>query len=267
MRKKLSVFSFLAALFALLLCGCSDNVKTTKTTLPTLIIGSDFYSPYVYVDDNGGYAGIDVEIAEEACRRMGVKPVFKQIAWQDKDAFLSSGSVDCLWGSFSMNGRENDYAWAGPYMRSKQVVVVNESSDMYRLGDLNGKSVAVQNSSKPEKIFLNDELSGVSVKRVYSFSDISTVFAALKKGYADAAAGHETACRDYVKNISGDYRILDGVLLASRLGVAFNKETGQQTADKLSGVLKEMKEHGAIKSILEKYDLDIDFALGEDDMQ
>lgn len=267
MRKKLSVFSSLAALFALLLCGCSDNVKTAKTALPTLTIGSDIYSPYFYVDDDGGYAGIDVEIAKEACGRMGVKPVFKQITWQNKDEILGSGSVDCLWGSFSMNGRENDYAWAGPYMRSKQVVVVNASSDMYKLEDLNGKSVAVQNASKPEQIFLNDELPGVSVKRVYSFSDISTVFAALKKGYADAAAGHETACCDHIKNISGSYRILDGVLLASRLGVAFNKETGQQTADKLSGILKKMKADGAIKSILEKYDLDIDFALGEDDMQ
>ena len=172
--------------------------------------------------------------------------------------------MDCLWGSFSMNDREDEYAWAGPYMHSRQVVAVNATSDIYSLCDLNDKCIAVQNGSKPEMLFLTDAVPGVSVKKVYSFSTMPSVFAALKKGYVDACAGHETACRDHMKNITGDYRILDEILLKADLGVAFNKETGGEQAAELTAVLEEMKKDGTIRSILEKYDLDVDFALKGD---
>lgn len=64
-----------------LLSGCTGADSPEKTTeKETLTIGSDIYSPYFYPDDNGDFAGIDVEIAEEACRRLGVTPEFKQIS-------------------------------------------------------------------------------------------------------------------------------------------------------------------------------------------
>ena len=93
---------------------------------------------------------------------------------------------------------------------------------------------------------------------------MQSVFAALKKGYVDACAGHETACREYMKNAYADYRILDEILLKADLGIAFEKNTGTEQAAALTNVLEEMKEDGTIRSILENYDLDADFALGED---
>lgn len=266
MRKAINQLGALClAVMFIFLLGC-DKDSPQPEGLPngTLTIGSDIYSPYIYLDDNGNYAGIDVEIATVACRRLGMKAEFKQIMWQNKDALLAEGAVDCLWGCFTMNGREDEYAWAGPYMRSRQVVVVYTSSDIYTLGDLNGKRIAVQNASKPEGIFLTDSVPGVSVKKVYSFSTMQSVFAALKKGYVDACAGHETACREYMKNAYADYRILDEILLKADLGVAFEKNTGTEQAAALSAVLREMKEDGTIRSILANYDLDADFALGED---
>ena len=259
---------FALCLAVICLSGCAKNKPQQKEPLNgSLTIGSDIYSPYFYLDDNGNYDGIDVEIAIEACRRLDMKAEFKQINWQDKDVCLNDGTVDCLWGSFTMNGRENEYAWAGPYMHSKQVVAVNASSDIYSLKDLNGKLIAVQNASKPEALFLTDSVPGVSIKKVYSFSTMASVFASLKKGYVDACAGHETACRDHMKNIWGEFRILDEALLKADLGVAFNKETGAARAAKLTAVLKEMKSDGTIRKILEKYDLDIDFALNGEEKQ
>ena len=38
-----------------------------------------------------------------------------------------------------MTDREDEYHWAGPYMRSHQVVAVNEDSDIQTLEDLEGK--------------------------------------------------------------------------------------------------------------------------------
>lgn len=256
------IIAIMLAAVCVFLSACTDKAQETEA-FPngTLLIGSDIYSPYFYLGDDGSFTGIDVEIATEACRRLGMKAEFQQISWQNKEEYLEEGAIDCLWGSFSMNGREEDYAWAGPYMHSKQVVAVLKSSDIYKLKDLNGKRISVQNGSKPDGLFSADAVKGVSVKRVYTFATMSTAFAALKKGYVDACAGHETALRDYIKNVSGDYQILDEFLLAADLGVAFQKESGQEQAEQLAAVLNEMKSDGTIRKILEGYDLDIDFAI------
>ncbi len=73
---------------------------------------------------------------------------------------------------FSIDGRENEYNWTEPYMISRQVVAVNRSSDIYRLSDLEGKTIAVQSTTKPESIFLERTDSRIPlVREVYSLED------------------------------------------------------------------------------------------------
>jgi len=96
-----------------------------------------------------------VEIATEAFRRMGYAARFEPIDWEQKTNLVESGTIDCIWGCFSMDGREEIYRWAGPYMVSRQVVAVDADSSIRTLGDLAGKTVAVQSTGKPEEIFLS----------------------------------------------------------------------------------------------------------------
>ena len=74
-------------LFAVLFSGCGKPAKKPKDPqpeLPVLKIGSDEYSPYFYMSDDGSFTGIDVELATEACRRIGYKAEFHQISWRRK---------------------------------------------------------------------------------------------------------------------------------------------------------------------------------------
>ena len=176
---------------------------------------------------------------------------------------LNNGDIDCLWGSFSMTGREDAYSWAGPYLKSRQVVVVKTSSDIFKLNDLNGKSIAVQNGSKPEELFLENSLPQIkSLRNVYSFSSIGIVFAALKKGYVDACAGHETAYMELMKSSAGEYRILEEPLLAVELGVAFSKESPAFSAERLTNALNELQSDGVIADIIASYGLSPDALIG-----
>ena len=128
MRKFVTV---VLALF--ILCAC--NTVKEDNSKGEVVIGSDQFEPFSYLE-NGEMKGIDVDIAKEAFKRMGYTPVFKRIEWQNKDEYLRKGEIDCLWGGFSMNDREDLYAWVGPYLFSNQVVMVKESSDIYSLTDL-----------------------------------------------------------------------------------------------------------------------------------
>lgn len=76
-------------------------------------------------------------------------------------------------GCFSMEGRLDDYRWAGSYMVSRQVVAVNPESDIYHLQDLAGKTLAVQSTTKPEGIFLRGMILAFLSWRIFSAWEIA----------------------------------------------------------------------------------------------
>ena len=256
-----SVFS-VAALFC---SGCADKETPDDKTdaREEIVIGSDEYRPFFFTNGDGKFSGIDVEIATEAFARMGYKAKFIQIEWNKKDVLLSDGEIDCLWGCFSMTGREDVYSWAGPYMNSTQAVLVRKDSDIYSLSDLDGKRVAVQSTSKPDEIFSDMLKAGeLKLKNLLCFTSIDNVYASLRKGYADAIAGHMTAIRERIKNYSDDgYRFLSEPLMQVRLGIAFAKGTDGNFILKINETLEEMTADGSVGQILDKYGVDVKYAL------
>lgn len=173
------------------------------------------------------------------------------------------GSVDCLWGSFTMNGREDEYQWAGPYLYSRQVIAVRTDSKIRNISDLAGKRVAVQATTKPEEVLLERSDPRVpEVDMVYSLSGMDEIYASLRKGYVDAITGHESALERFVGNAPDMYAILDESLYISELGVAFKNDTHQDLAKKMTQILKEMQDDGTLRDMVEKYGLDAEKALG-----
>ena len=55
-----------------------------------------------------------------------------------------------------MNGREDKYQWAGPYLYSRQMVAVRKESEINTIQDLEGKRIAVQATTKAEDLFLHN---------------------------------------------------------------------------------------------------------------
>ena len=239
------------ALGGLTACGGTD---AKNSGLPQILIGSDTYPPYIYLNNDGTPAGIDVEIATEAFRRMGYAARFEVIDWEQKTALVESGAIDCIWGCFSMQGRETLYRWAGPYMVSRQVVAVNADSSIQSLNDLAGKTVMVQSTSKPEDIFLSGSDPRIpQTVEVFSIEDRSVQYAMLACGYVDAIAAHETAILQYMKDNNAVFRILEEPLLVTGLGVAFAKNDSRGLDHQLNDTFAQMREDGTLERIVGKY--------------
>ena len=239
------------ALGGLSACGGTD---AKNSDLPQILIGSDTYPPYIYLNNDGIPAGIDVEIATEAFRRMGYAARFETIDWEQKTNLVESGAIDCIWGCFSMQGRETLYRWAGPYMVSRQVVAVNADSSIQSLSDLAGKTVMVQSTSKPEGIFLSGSDPRIpQTVEVFSIEDRSVQYAMLACGYVDAIAAHETAILQYMKDSNAVFRILEEPLLVTGLGVAFAKNDSRGLDHQLNDTFAQMREDGTLERIVGKY--------------
>lgn len=258
MYKKKYTIGILLTLMGSLLCGCgakqTENAENPNTAgLPVVVVGCDNYSPFSYADVDGDMTGIDVELAREAFSRMGYAPEFVFINWEDKKELLAEGEIDCIWSSFTMTDREGDYNWAGPYMRSKQVVAVNENSDIQSLKDLEGRTIAVQNTTKPEDIIRSHDGTLPELRKVISVQKRDLIFILLGKGYVDALAAHDTSVDQFMADTGMQFRILDEPLQSVDLGVAFDREDTRGINTELTKVLVEMQKDGTTEEIIGNY--------------
>ena len=244
------------AMCAALLCSCGRTGKTDDYTaaMPVIVVGSDNYPPFNYMGTDGAPTGIDVELATEAFGRLGYRAKFVTIDWEKKKELVENDTIDCIWGCFSMDGREQLYRWAGPYMTSRQVVAVNADSGIETLADLAGKTMMVQSTTKPEEIFLAGTDPRIpQLGEVLSTEDRSVQYAMLNCGYVDAVAAHETAILQYMQDCNADFRILEEPLLVTGIGVAFALNDTRGLDEQLTETFAAMRADGTMKQIVGKY--------------
>ena len=255
------------AMCAALLCGCTGKADSYTAAMPVIVVGSDNYPPFNYMSTDGTPTGIDVELATEAFRRLGCRAKFVTIDWEKKKELVENDTIDCIWGSFTMDGREEEYQWAGPYLYSRQVVAVRSDSDIYTLQDLAGKNLAVQSTTKPESIFLKRTDERIpKLGNLISLGHRELIFTFLEKGYADAVGAHEESVVQYMKDYDAKFRILDDPLMTVGIGVAFANNDDRGLCQELDRTLEEMRQDGTTLKIVGKYLDDPEKYLEVDDL-
>ncbi len=221
----------------------------------TFTVGFDQdFPPMGFVGDDGEYTGFDLELAKEVADRLGLEFVAQPIAWDAKDMELNSGTIDCIWNGFTINGREDDYTWSTPYMDNSQVFVVAADSGISSLADLAGKVVEVQTDSSAEAALNDDEELKGTFKTLQTTPDYNTAFMDLEMGAVDAiamdviVAGYQIEQRDE----SDKFVILDETLSSEEYGIGF-KKGNEELRDKVQGALDEMAADGTMAEISEKW--------------
>ena len=122
----------------------------------------------------------------------------------------------------------------------------------------------MQATSKPDELFSTGGNGRIpEVGKLYCFTSIDNVFAALRKGYVDAIAGHEAAFRTRLaeQQIAEGYTILDESLLDVQLGVAFSRNSDGTMAAELTRTLAGMVQDGFTEKVLGAYGFDIEKTL------
>ena len=227
----------------------------------TLIVGFDAeFPPYGYKDENGEYVGFDLDLAAEVCERRGWTLVKQPIDWNSKDMELSSGSIDCIWNGFTINGRENEYTWSVPYVDNSQVVIVKKDSDIETLTDLAEKIVVVQTDSSALAAFTGEGATEENIALCQSFaelqqvSDYNSAFMNLESGMVDAICMDIGVAQFQVESRGDDYVILEERVSSEAYGVGF-KLGNKELRDQVQETLKEMEEDGTFASIAEEWGL------------
>lgn len=235
----------------------SDAAESTEAPAAggTFTVGFDQdFPPMGFVGDDGEYTGFDLELAKEVAARLGLEFVPQPIAWDAKDMELSSGTIDCIWNGFTMNGREDGYTWSEPYMDNSQVFVVAKDSGIQTLADLAGKVVEVQTDSSAEAALKEDAELSATFGTLQTTPDYNTAFMDLEMGAVDAIAMDViVAGYQMEQRADGDsYVILEETLASEQYGIGF-KKGNEELRDKVQGVLEEMAADGTMEEISNKW--------------
>jgi polar amino acid transport system substrate-binding protein len=236
--------------------GGSDNSNQTANDENTFIVGFDAeFPPYGYMDDNGSYVGFDLDLAKEVCERNNWTFKAQPIDWDAKDAELDSGSIDCIWNGFTINGRENDYTWSEPYIDNKQVVVVKSDSGINSLDDLAGKNVETQKDSSALSALQGDNKTlADTFAQLVEVADYNTAFMDLKSGACDAVAIDIGVAQYQVTSQDNpdEYKILDDSISSEQYGIGF-KKGNDDLKDQVQKTLDEMFKDGTVEKIAQNY--------------
>ena len=236
----------LVGIMSVTLTGCktTDNMKE-EPEKPVIILGSDNYPPYNYLNEGWSTDRHRCRTGYRSFKKNGISGGRCPDQLGGEKELVESGEIDCIMGCFSMEGRLDDYQWAGPYIASRQVVAVNENSDIYKLSDLEGKNLAVQSTTKPEGIFLNRTDERIpKLGNLISLGHRELIYTFLGKGYVDAVAAHEESIVQYMKDYDISFRILEEPLMVVGIGVAFAKEDDRGICEQMSQTLEEMRQDG-----------------------
>lgn len=272
MKKRALVIAFATVLAVCTAAGCGskgENQETKKksgsTTLEKaqkselgnindgeFIVGFDQdFPPMGFVDDSGEYVGFDLEVAEEVANRLGLEFKAQPIAWDAKDMELEAGTIDCIWNGFTMTSREDDYTWSEPYLKNRQVFVVNGDS-IQSIDDLSGKTVEVQADSSAEKALNKDKTLSSSFGVLQTVPDYNTAMMDLEQGAVDAVAMDEVVAAYQLEGRDSQMRILDGEISQEEYAVGFLKGN-EKLRDNVQKKLEEMAAEGVLAKISEKW--------------
>ena len=232
----------------------ADAAATAEDT--EFVVGFDAeYPPYGYLDEaTGDYTGFDLELAEELCKRRGWTLKKQPINWDNKDAEIDSGTIDCIWNGMTYTGREAAYTWSKPYVNNSIVIAVLADSDIQTAADLAGKVVIVQSDSSAETALKSEELAALTG----TFADLqrnpsyNTCFTDMKSGAVDAVAVDIGVARYQMRNNPDAFRILEEPISTEQYAIAF-KLGNEALRDQVQETYDEMLADGTVMKIAEKY--------------
>ena len=260
MMKKFAAL-FLAGVMAVSLAACGGSPAASAGSGGAeggreFVVGFDAeYPPYGYLDTTtNDYTGFDLELAQELCNRRGWTLVKKPINWDNKDAEIDSGSIDCIWNGMTYTGREELYTWSRPYVNNSIVMAVLADSEIQTLADLAGKTVITQTDSSAQTALESEELAALrgSFKELQLNPSYNTCFQDMQAGAVDAIAVDIGVAQYQMKNNPDKYRILTEEVSKEQYAIAF-KLGNEELRDQVQETYDEMLADGTVMEIAQHY--------------
>jgi polar amino acid transport system substrate-binding protein len=227
-----------------------DDIKK-KGEIVFGVLGTD--EPNSFVDPKTReIVGYEVDIANAIAKKIGVKPVFKQLAVAARIPELQQGRVDILAASLTHNKeREAQIDFSLTTFVTGQKVLVKTASGIKDVPDLAGKKVLTVKGGTQEP----NIRKAVPNVEVVTFETTQQAFLALQQGKGVGYVNDEASLvNDYAKlgAAKKDYALLPTSISVEPLALGLKKgEKGVKSV--VDGVLRELEASGEANKLFVKW--------------
>ena len=219
------------------------------------------YPPFSYLDDNGEYAGYDVEMCKAVCELNGWTLEIVPVNWDTKLISLDNKEHDCVWSGMTLldSMKEAGYVLSFPYYDNTQVVLTKEGAGIATLADLAGKRVAVQLGTSGEAL-LADEEGQLALAQTFeggapvTMENFNICGTELDAGGVDAVVIDLPVAQNLASRFNG-FIILDEQLGSEQYGICF-RNGEEELCKQVEDAIMQLVENGTYASLAEKYGLD-----------
>jgi polar amino acid transport system substrate-binding protein len=220
----------------------------------TLLWGADAEggAPYIFPDPENPekYIGFEVDLADAIAKKLGVKAVHKQNAWDGLVPALERGDFDIAMNGIEItDDRKETILFSRPYyIYVEQLVVRKEETSIEDLNDLKGKKVGTLSGTVAQDIL--QEFGGIDVK----------IYPGQVQPYEDLAIGRIDAVlldlpiAAYYGKPNPKLKYAGEPMGEGLYGIAIRKED-EELKVKIDEILAELLRTGELKKIYEKWDL------------
>lgn len=173
-----------------------DNIPEPDNR--TLLVGVDTDSfPFVYIS-NGTFWGLDIELAQAVCDKLGWTLKALSIKKENIYQELASGNVDCAWGGLAMNEKDIDkglYTVYGPIIENEICIAARAGNVVSSLKNL---SMAMPSTTEAMEALQADKSIVEKLGNVYRLQGGTTeCFEYLYSGKCDVVLTDSTALLYY----------------------------------------------------------------------
>ncbi len=212
------------------------------------------FPPYEMTSDNGGYEGIDVEIATMIAQKLGLELVVDDMEFGSVITSVQSGKADIAMAGLTVTEeRMKNVDFTESYATGVQVIIVPEGSDIQTVDDLaNDKMIGVQDGTTGY-IYCSApvEDGGYGEDHVTSYTNGAMAIEALKGGKVDAVVIDNEPAKAFVA-VNDGLKILDTEYIVENYAIGISKDN-PALRDAVNNALKELIADGSVQTIVDKY--------------
>ena len=239
--------------------GETEAPETTEAaTLTTIEEGKLIMStnaafpPYEMTTDDGGFQGIDVEIATAIAEKLGLELVILDMDFDAALLAVNEGKSDIVMAGVTVNeDRKMVMEFTDSYATGVQVVIVKEGSDV-TMDNLGEKMIGAQRGTTGY-IYASDtpENGGYGEDHVNAYDNGATAVQALINGQVDCVIIDSAPAEEFVKMNSG-LTILEGEWVTENYAIGCDKGN-TALVDAINEALAALIQDGTVQSIVDKY--------------
>ena len=277
--KKLALMGLTAVMSLSLLAGCggnagnaetpSGNSNTPSVESNTPAATGEFttveegklhmstnaaFPPYEMTTDDGGFEGIDVEVAQAIAEKLGLELVVDDMGFDAALTAVQTGQSDIAMAGITVTDERLEVMdFSDSYATGVQVVIVKEDSPIQTIDDLANADMIGCQTATTGYIYCSDtpENGGYGEDHVTAYENGALAVMALVNGQVDAVVIDNEPAKSFVAQNEG-LKILDTEFAVEDYAIAFAKGN-TALKDAVNTALSELIADGTVQSIVDKY--------------